>query len=257
VAFLQGSARLAYVASPTPAPRRALPSLLLALALPQGLVQMGAVQTGEEDKAAKTKVAELTAAVAQLKKTLAEAALRAGACGAALDAVHSDMRALYPAGGELAPALNSLCGRSEAVTGHAGLDAASKELGELLVQHVDEKIKAVKALVDSRAHLREEVDHYTKKLAEIEPGAGADPAKMKRVAENKVKLADTKGSFDSTEAALVPVLASLDADLAAMTGEPFRKYLATAKAGAQALVAELQQGLAGVPPPAAAEAPAA
>ena len=69
---------------------------------------MGAVKTGEEDAAAKTKVAELTAAVVLLKRTLGEASLKAGACGAALDAVHSDMRALYPAGGELAPALSSL-----------------------------------------------------------------------------------------------------------------------------------------------------
>jgi DNA repair ATPase RecN len=220
-------------------------------------VQLGISKTGDEDGAAKTKVAELTAAVALLKRTLADASLKAGACNAALDAVHSDMRALYPAGGELAPALSSLCGRAEAVTGHAQLDGATKELGELLVQQVDEKIKAVKALVDTRALLREEVDHYTKKLAEIEPGAGADPAKMKRVAENKVKLADTKSKFEATEAAIIPVLATLDADLAAMTGEPFRKYLVTAKASAQALANELQQGLAGVPPPAAPEAPAA
>jgi len=221
-------------------------------------VSAGFKNTGEEDAAAKTKVAELNAAVAALKRALAAAKTSAGACSAALDSVHNDMRALYPAGGELAPALGSLCGRSEAVTSHAAVDAATAELEQQLVQQVDEKIKAVKALVDSRAQLREEVEHYTKKLAEIEPGAGADPAKLKRVADNKTKLGDTKTNFESTDAALVPVLATLDADLAGLTGDHFRRYLQAVKGASQALATELQQGLEGVPPPAAAaEAPAA
>jgi hypothetical protein len=54
---------------------------------------------------------------------------------------------------------------------------------------VDEKIKAVKALVDSRAHLREEVDHYTKKLSEIEPGAGADPVEACGLKEAEMRSA--------------------------------------------------------------------
>jgi DNA repair ATPase RecN len=222
-------------------------------------VQLGAVKTGEEDAAAKKKVAELTEATLALKRAVTAAAQASGACNAALDQVHTDMRTLYPASGELAPALSSLCGRSEAVTSHAAMDAATADLTQQLVQQVEEKIKAVKALVDARAQLREEVAHYTKKLAEIEPGAGADPAKVKRVAENKVKLAEMQKNFESTEAAVVPVLASLDADLAAMTGDHFRGYLVAAKGAAQALASELQQGLEGVPPPAAAaaEAPAA
>ena len=220
-------------------------------------MSIGATKTGEEDAAAKKKVHELTEAVAAVKRALAAAAQNSGACNAALDNVHNDMRTLYPASGELAAALSSLCGRSEAVTSHAAMDAATAELSQQLVQQVDEKIKAVKALVDSRAHLREEVDHYTKKLAEIEPGAGADPAKLKRVAENKVKLSDTKTNFETTEAALVPVLTTLDADLASMTGDHFRRYLDAARGAAQSLAGELQQGLAGVPAPAAAEAPAA
>lgn len=187
-----------------------------------------------------------------LKPAVTNAAKTTAACNAALDAVHTDMRAVYPASGELAPALNSLCGRSEAVTQAAALKAAEDELKEVLLKQVDVKIQEVKTLVDTRAQLREEVDHYVKKLSEIKPTAGQDPVKLKRVEENEKKLSDTKEKFATTEAALLPVLASLDADLAALTGGPFAKYLSSLKDATHAIVNELQQGLAGVPAPVAA-----
>ena len=66
-----------------------------------------------------------------------------------------------------------------------------------------------------------------------------------------------RGNPDNA-ATLARPIATLDADLAGLTGDHFRRYLQAVKGASQALATELQQGLDGVPPPAAAaEAPAA
>ena len=185
-------------------------------------------------------------AIAALKPALNKAMVASAASNAALDAVCKDMLAVYPAGGELRGSLEALVSRSDAVTGHAGIDAARGVVDEALAKQVEEKVKAVKALVDSRAHLRSEDQHYTEKLARISAGA-ADPASQKRVEENKQKHKEIQDKFAAVVAEIEPLLASLDADIAAMTEGPFREFISALGASARALCAELQGGLDGVP----------
>ena len=196
--------------------------------------------------------ASIAAAIGALKPALANAMKTNAAANAMLDSVLNDMRALYPASGELAGSLASLCGRNEAITSHAAIDEARAAVDDSVAK-VEEKVKQVAKLVEERATLRAEVTHYNKKLESISVDA-TDPVVVKRVEENKIKLKTTESKFAEACDLAAPMLASLDADLAALTGEPFRGFLAASRDASASLVSELQQGLAGVPAP---QAPAA
>jgi DNA repair ATPase RecN len=136
----------------------------------------------------------------------------------ALGGVHEGMAQVYPGAEPLVPVLVSLIGRAPLIAAHDGLSAAQTELEASLTQ-VDEKLKVLAAMVQERAHFREEVQHYKDKLAKLENKPDAGP----KIEENKAKLADMENKFHTNNGELVPMMEALDADLARLTTDSFQK----------------------------------
>ena len=212
----------------------------------KAVVQIGVKTTGEDDAQAKKQMSELATSLAAVKPALNRASQANSAANAALEAVFNDMRTLYPSSGSLAPSLDSLGERTETMFAHDAFDDAKSELENVLTTKVHEKLTNVRTQVDLRAHLREEVSHYEEKLSRISTGA-VDPAAIKRVEENKVKLKDHQDKFAACKDALEPVLLSLDSDLAALLQEPVKKFIEVNAAEANKQVTEIRNGLNAVP----------
>jgi hypothetical protein len=212
----------------------------------KAVVQIGVKTTGEDDAQAKKQMADLATALATVKPALNRSSQANSAANAALEAVFNDMRALYPSTGSFAPSLDSLGERTEAMFAHESYDESKGNLENVLSTKVNEKLTSVRTQVDLRAHLREEVSHYEEKLGRISTGA-VDPAAIKRVEENKVKLKDHQDKFTACKDALEPVLASLDSDLAGLLQEPVKKFVEVNAKDASTQAAEIRNGLNAVP----------